>query len=216
MEQTVDRYPRLLGGSPFYFSDHDSIGDRNQARFPRTDFLSTGAGGRGGETVYVDQVPFHATGRRGGERTGLGIRRRSPRHPRRTDHSEASVRRASADFECSERGDELRRTPARAPLLRRAAFGADPLLFAPFCGEAGGDRLGPDLLSLRRLGGGCPREVKVRPLLHQEHVALLRSLDHLSDGEDRSLWKRGEVRGKWKDRFQPSAVSAQVNIHKRF
>jgi hypothetical protein len=101
------------------------------------------ASGREGRAhVSGPQVPQHAGGRRGAERAGVGVGRRSAAHARRQVAAALLGRRAAAALERRPGGDEPRRTASRASGVRPPVRGRPAPLRRPAPGAARPHRVG--------------------------------------------------------------------------
>ncbi len=126
-----------------------------------------------------------------------------------------AARRAAPALERAPRRHEPRRAAARARRLPARARGALPALPPASAREAGPLRVGAAPLRLRVDRRGAGTEARVRPLLHQEHLAVPRPRLPARDGEGRPA-REGCAMRTLEDavlsRFAPAAALRPIRV----
>ena len=144
-----------------------------------------------------------------------------PHHARRPLAAPLPARRAAAARQRAARRDEPGRTAAASDRQPRDLHGATSRTTA--CGStraARRHRLGAGALRLREQPRGRNREDAVRPVLHQEPVALARPADSVRDrrhhalrpGRQRSAARRRRAAASWRRRRRAGAPTVPVRL----
>src|SRR5688572_18550619 len=170
-------------------ADHAGRRPRDSRRRRSADPLSADARGLARTALRAAEVSQHAE-TCGGERCAMGAEERSARDENGLVHSQAALRRASADLQHHPWPDEPRRAAAGEARVRRGPRPKDSLLPRASLREARAHGLGPAAVPVRRLGKGRARETALRSLLRQEPEFLARSHNPAANSRGRYLAER--------------------------